>query len=280
MNVKARRWLLPAALLLCCAAFGVYRVIGVGEVDREAPQITMDAEEITLSVGEEQTALLRGVAAYDAQDGDVTDSLVVESVRGVVDDRRFTVTYAAFDAAGNVAKARRTVFYEDYAAPRFSLEKPLIFRSGTTPDIFGVVHAQDVFDGDLTGRIKGTLVSGAQQLTEAGDYVVEFRVSNGLGDTAYLTAPVRIVDGWSGTQLALTEYLVYLPRGAAFEPETYVEGLSLGMRRITPEDEGLTLTVESDVDTAQPGVYCVDYTAVYGAQSASTRLLVVVEEQA
>lgn len=278
--MKAKKWLFAVVLLLCCAAFGTYRVVSARGIDREAPQITMDAEEISLPVSGDRAALLHGVTAHDAQDGDVTDSLLVESVRGVVNDGRFTVTYAAFDAAGNVAKAQRTVFYEDYTPPRFSLERPLIFRSGSVPDVFAPLHANDVFDGDITGRIKGTLVSGGQLLTEAGDYVVEFRVSNSLGDTAWLTAPVRLVDGWSGTQLALTEYLVYLPCGAEFVPEAYVEGLSIGMRRITPESGELLLAVESDVNTAQPGVYCVDYTAEYGAQSASTRLLVVVEEQA
>lgn len=281
MRGKAGKWLWLAALALCCVAFGVYRLSGGAGVDREAPKISMAEDEIVLSVADEQTALLQGVTAQDAQDGDVTASLLVESVRGLVDEGRFTVTYAAFDAAGNVSKAKRTVYYRDYTAPRFSLSSPLIFRSGSTPDVFAPLNASDVFDGDLTGRIKGTLVSGAQQLSEAGEYTVEFRVSNSLGDTAYLTAPVQVITGWgSGAQLELTAYLVYLPCGADFAPEDYVDCLRYGMQTAAPEDEGFVLSAASEVDTATPGVYCVDYSASYGTMSARTRLLVVVEEQA
>lgn len=279
--MKGKKWLLPAAVLLCCAAFGVYRLCGGTSVDREAPKINMESDEIVLSVADEQTALLQGVTAQDAQDGDVTASLVVESVRGVVEEGRFTVTYAAFDAAGNVGKAKRTVHYSDYTAPRFSLSSPLIFRSGSTPDVFAPLSASDLFDGDLTSSIKGTLVSGAQQLTEEGDYVVEFRVSNSLGDTAYLTAPVQVITGWgSGAQLELTDYLIYLPCGADFVPERYVSALRYGMQTVEPEDEGFTLSVTSGVDMTTSGVYCVDYSASCGTMFARTRLLVVVEEQA
>lgn len=281
MRGKAKKWLLPAALALCCVAFGIYRLSGGAGIDREAPKITMAEDEIVLSVADKQTALLQGVTAYDTQDGDVTDSLVVESVRGLVDEGRFTVTYAAFDAAGNVSKAKRIVHYRDYTAPRFLLSAPLIFRSGSTPDVFAPLSAYDVFDGDLTGRIKGTLVSGAQQLSEAGDYTVEFRVSSSLGDTAYLTAPVQVVTGWgSGAQLELTEYLIYLPCGADFAPEDYVDCLRYGMQTAVPGDEGFTLSVASEVNTAVPGVYCVDYSASCGSMTARTRLLAVVEEQA
>lgn len=281
MRVKVRKWAPLALLLLCCAAFGLCRLLGGADADRQPPQIVLDSDEITLSVHDAQDALLRGVTAQDAHDGDVTASLVVESVRGVVDSGRFTATYAAFDSAGNVSKARRTVRYDDYTAPRFSLDEPLIFRSGSTPNVFSPLHASDVFDGDITGRIKGTLLSGTQQLGEPGDYVVEFRVSSSLGDTAYLAAPVQVLSGWgSGAQLALTDYLVYLPCGAAFDPEGYVSGLSYGMQSAQPGDEGFTLTVASAVDTSVPGVYPVDFTASCGALSGRTRLLVVVEEQA
>lgn len=277
-RVMVRKWAPLALLLLCCAAFGLYRLLGGADADRQPPQIVLDSDEITLSVHDAQDALLQGVTA---QDGDVTASLLVESVRGLVDEGRFTVTYAAFDAAGNVSKAKRTVYYRDYTAPRFSLSSPLIFRSGSTPDVFAPLNASDVFDGDLTGRIKGTLVSGAQQLSEAGEYTVEFRVSNSLGDTAYLTAPVQVITGWgSGAQLELTAYLVYLPCGADFAPEDYVDCLRYGMQTAAPEDEGFVLSAASEVDTATPGVYCVDYSASYGTMSARTRLLVVVEEQA
>lgn len=236
MGAKGKKALF-ALVLLCCAAFAEYRCLSSRHIDREPPQITMEQDELSLSVGDPKERLLEGVRAQDAQDGDVTDSIVVESVRGLVSDKRFTVTYAAFDAAGNVSKAQRTVFYKDYTAPRFALSAPLIFREGTSLDVFAPLEAEDVFDGSLKDRIKGTLVSGETQIAQAGEYTVEFRVTNSLGDTAYLTAPVEVLPaGDGGAELTLSSYLTYLKKNAAFVPEYYVTGLSAGGQIISLDE--------------------------------------------
>ena len=276
MGAKGKKALF-ALVLLCCAAFAVYRCLSNRHIDREPPQITMEQDELSLSVGDPKERLLEGVRAQDAQDGDVTDSIVVESVRGLVSDKRFTVTYAAFDAAGNVSKAQRTVFYKDYTAPRFALSAPLIFREGTSLDVFAPLEAEDVFDGSLKDRIKGTLVSGETQIAQAGEYTVEFRVTNSLGDTANLTAPVEVLpaeDG--GAELTLSSYLTYLKKNAAFVPEYYVTGLSAGAQIISLDEASVQIT--SNVDMTRAGTYWVDYAARYGQKTARTRLLVVVED--
>ena len=277
MKAKGKIALL-ALVLACCASFAVYRLAGAQRADREAPQITVTQDELRLSVHDGAEKLLDGVTARDAQDGDVTDSLVVESVRGIVADKRFTVTYAAFDAAGNVTKAQRTVYYEDYTAPRFALTAPLIFREGAA-DVFAPLEASDVFDGSLKDRIKGTLVSGERQLSQAGDYAVEFRVTNSLGDTAYLTAPVQVLPaGNNNAELALTSYLVYLKKNAAFMPEAYLEELTAGGQTVALDEGSVPVQIDSDVDMTKAGTYCVDYAASYGQYTAHTRLLVVVED--
>lgn len=276
MGAKGKKALF-ALVLLCCAAFAVYRCLSSRHIDREPPQITMEQDELSLSVGDPKERLLEGVRAQDAQDGDVTDSIVVESVRGLVSDKRFTVTYAAFDAAGNVSKAQRTVFYKDYTAPRFALSAPLIFREGTSLDVFAPLEAEDVFDGSLKDRIKGTLVSGETQIAQAGEYTVEFRVTNSLGDTAYLTAPVEVLPaGDSGAEVTLSSYLTYLKKNAAFVPEYYVTGLSAGGQIISLDEAPVQIT--SNVDMTRAGTYWVDYAARYGQKTARTRLLVVVED--
>lgn len=276
MGAKGKKALF-ALVLLCCAAFAVYRCLSSRHIDREPPQITMEQDELSLSVGDPKERLLEGVRAQDVQDGDVTDSIVVESVRGLVSDKRFTVTYAAFDAAGNVSKAQRTVFYKDYTAPRFALSAPLIFREGTSLDVFAPLEAEDVFDGSLKDRIKGTLVSGETQIAQAGEYTVEFRVTNSLGDTAYLTAPVEVLlAGDGGAELTLSSYLTYLKKNAAFVPEYYVTGLSAGAQIISLDEASVQII--SNVDMTRAGTYWVDYAARYGQKMARTRLLVVVED--
>lgn len=277
MRAKGKKILL-LLVVLCCAAFAVYRVWSARHTDNAPPTITMAQDELRLSVYDDRARLLDGVRAEDAHDGDVTDSLVVESVSGLVSEGRFTVTYAAFDAAGNVAKAQRTVCYEDYISPRFSLTSPLIFRESTSLDVFAPLAATDVLDGSLKDRIKGTLVDGERQLTAAGDYTVAFRVTNSLGDTAYLTAPVKVIAAEQGNAtLTLSTYLVYLAVGADFDPYSYLGELTAAGQTV-PAYGSAEITLESNVDTAHSGVYTVDYTAEYGQYSAQTRLLVVVED--
>lgn len=277
MGAKGKKALL-ALVLLCCAAFAAFQYLSRQRIDREPPQITMAQDELSLSVKDPQEKLLEGVSATDAQDGDVTDSLVVESVRGIVSDKRFTVTYAAFDAAGNVTKAQRTVCYTDYTSPRFVLTAPLIFHEGASLDVFAPLGAKDVFDGSLKDRIKGTLVSGESQVSQAGNYTVEFRVTNSLGDTSYLTAPVQVLPaGSSGAELELSSYITYLKKNADFVPEYYMKDLVVNGQTVSL-DNADTPSVSSNVDMTKSGTYWVDFAVPYGQYTARTRLLVVVED--
>ena len=134
---KKGKWLLLLLVLLCCGGFAAYQLILNQAYDRVPPKITMDSDEITVSVSDSEEQLLQGVTATDARDGDVTSSLVVEAVRGVVANQEFTVTYAAFDGAGNVAKAQRTVHYSDYVSPRFSLTGAAVSIRHVTGHLLG-----------------------------------------------------------------------------------------------------------------------------------------------
>lgn len=278
---KKGKWLLLLLVLICCGGFAAYQILWTQAYDRDPPQITMDSDELTLSVSDPESALLQGVTATDPQDGDVTDSLVVESVRGVVAEQEFTVTYAAFDDAGNVAKAQRTVHYSDYVSPKFQLTGALLFRSGTSPDIFSVLEAEDVVDGDLTDRIKATLTSGNQQISEPGEYTVEFRVTNSLGDTSYFEAPIRVVAAeGAAAEVKLTEYLVYVTKGDKFQPKEYLDTMKAGSETVAlgRYNADVFIDVDSNVDTDTPGTYWVDYTITYGNYTGQSRLIVVVED--
>ena len=278
---KKGKWLLFLLVLVCCGGFAAYQFLWHQTYDREPPKITMDQDELTLSVSDPESALLQGITATDAQDGDVTGSLVVESVLGVVANQEFTVTYAAFDSVGNVAKAQRTVHYSDYVSPRFSLTGSLLFQAGASLDIFSVLAAEDVVDGDLTERIKATMTSGGQQISEPGDYTVEFRVTNSLGDTSYFEAPIRVVAAENNTaKVTLSEYLIYVSKGEKLQLKEYLESMKAGKDTIPlgRYNSDVFIDVDSNVDTDTPGTYWVDYTVTYGDYIGQSRLIVVVEE--
>lgn len=82
-----------------------------GQGDYTPPVISFPHNEITFTEGEDKDILLKGVTAIDETDGDVSDTLVVESVIPMRDELRATVIYYAKDKSNNVGKATRTISY-------------------------------------------------------------------------------------------------------------------------------------------------------------------------
>lgn len=266
---------------LCCAAFGAYYVLSRQAADHAAPEISFQSGEIEVSVGVTEAELLYGVAATDKRDGDVTGSLVVEGISELSPDQTATVTYAAFDKAGNVAKAERTLRYTDYQSPRFTLSAPLVFRSGISFNVLNYVGAEDVIDGTLDDRVKATLVSRESSITTEGVHEVEFRVTNSMDDTVYLTVPVEVCpSGAYNATVELSENLVYLKQGARFEPNSYLKTLRVSGEKIDLRNanDRVSVSCSSDVSTNTPGTYSVAYKVKYGNYTGYTRLIVVVEE--
>ncbi len=228
---KKMRWLIPMIfVLLCAAATAGYTFLFVLSDDTTAPEIMIDTEVLEVSVKADDADLLQGVTAFDDVDGDVTANILVEGVSKFWDDNTVTVTYAAFDAAGNVSKASRTLKYTDYEAPVFGLNNTLVLRTGTATDILKYVTAYDTIDGDISRHVKGTLVSDTSSLGYSGVHEVEFRVTNSLGDTQRITLPVEVYESntYNATVDLGDEYLIYLRRGAAFKPEEYLKELIVG----------------------------------------------------
>lgn len=279
---KGRIIALMAGCAVCVAAFQGYLVLSRGAEDHTGPEITFGAQQIRVSVKDAESALLNGVNAWDDRDGDVTDLVVVEGVSEISDNHTAKVTYAAFDAAGNVTRAQREVVYSDYRSPRFKLSQPLVFQSGASFDVFKYIHAEDVVDGSLDSRIKATMVGGDTAITAEGLHQVAFRVTNSMGDTVNLTLPVEVYPSglYRGT-VSLRENLVYLNVGSTFEPMDYLQQYQVGGETYTFFDGayGMNVTIAGDqVDTSVPGVYSVSYTVSDGVNTGYTRLTVIVEE--
>lgn len=95
------------AVALALSILGVLgtRIYQAAAYGGAAPEILFDSEVISVPTGADDAALLAGVTATDAEDGDVTASLVVEGVSGRNDDGTVRVTYAAFDSNHHVTKA-------------------------------------------------------------------------------------------------------------------------------------------------------------------------------
>ena len=290
-EMKRRKWIYPVLILLCLAAFYGYQTMDRLRTDTAAPEIRVSTEAVQVSVQDPQPALLQGVTAADAVDGDVTDSLVVEGIRLLDPDGTVSVTYAAFDSAGNVSKVQRELRYTDYTSPRFSLDKPLVFVQNSGFDVLNEIRAWDALDGDISHRIRATSLDDVSVAVQ-GTHDVQFRVTNSLGETVELVLPVEVNPAGSyQAELSLSDYLVYLEAGDDFEPESYLDRFTWN-RETTSLKNGLpghySLRTTGEVDTWTPGVYSVAYQVTYTAANPSnpenslrytgySKLIVVVE---
>ena len=77
--------------------------------DRTAPELTLKAVEYLYEEGMAEEVLLEGVNAWDAQEGDVTDRVVIEKIITDKTEKMATVTYGVADNAGNVSRAFRNL---------------------------------------------------------------------------------------------------------------------------------------------------------------------------
>lgn len=121
--------------------------------DSQGPVIHMDRDSIKISVRDDASAILNGVAASDSKDGDVSDTLVVESLSNFIEKGRRQAVIAAFDQDNHVTKVTRDIIYTDYHSPHFSLKEPLRFSITGHESIIENLTAYDVLDGDITDRI-------------------------------------------------------------------------------------------------------------------------------
>jgi len=110
-------------MVVACVALGaVTVVIGFSE-DKKSPEIQFQNNEIIFTPGDDYSGLLEGVTATDNRDGDVTQSLVVESVYPNDDGETATVVYVARDKENNIGKANKIIKYQNDSTAASSAEE-------------------------------------------------------------------------------------------------------------------------------------------------------------
>ncbi len=238
------------------AAFGLFQFRQRMEKDTNTPLIYVGQDPVTVSVNDGEEALLAGMKAVDATDGDVTKTLVIENVSNFFEKGKRIVNYAAFDSDMNVSKASRILVYSDYESPRFSLTKPLYFRINTS-DIMSGIEAYDVLDGDISRKIK--LVPGKDfDSYMAGSYDAELEVANSAGDISRLPVKFEFYEtAENGPSITLSQYLVYTPLGRRINPQDYLQSVYLDGERFYFPNAGLDQEereAQEKADEAEYGV--------------------------
>ncbi|MBO4835854.1 MAG: hypothetical protein J5483_07050 [Lachnospiraceae bacterium] len=269
----------------------------------EFPVITMANRVVEVSVGADDSAILEGIIANDAEDGDLTPKLIVEGMSRFISKGKRSATIAVVDSDDNVTEITREVIYTDYESPKFVLTSPLILPVGTSK-LDGVIRATDKIDGDITGKIR--MKTDASDLGDReGSYSVTFTCANSLGDSSEIPLTItydnKVADN-TYPKIKLTSYLVYVKQGTPVYPWNYVDSLTADKRTYqkTIEDDIAVLRVpgtessdrddileEEDfeiqyggLDTNVPGVYEVFFTFTDSQNRTGRTCLVIVVEEA
>lgn len=306
-----------AAILVSVIALAMmssYAGYKQGKVDKQAPVLSVDEETIEVVIGASDEELLAGVTAKDNRDGDVSDSIVIESIEKNEDSKEnsFLITYVAFDSSGNFGHLSRELIYTDYEPTHFSFTQALRFAENQSFTLFDYIRAEDCIDGDLSAFI--TLDGGDNLLGQSinsGLYDCTLSVTNSVGDTTELPVQVEVYeDSYEERvlkpQINLKEYLVYIKKGDSFDAEEYLDYIVDGgnyridygpmvtvqngtqtetvTEKVAQGDTGdwiniSEVMVESQVNTEKTGIYNVIYRYISerNGYECTVQMIVVVE---
>ena len=267
------------SLLILLASYQVMTITHDQKNDGNTPIISSDIAEIRISCQYKKEDLLKGLTAYDEEDGYLTDKILIGGFSNFSERGVSSLDYAVYDKDGNIATFNRKVVFSDYAPPRITLSDPLVYKlSGTAYDnLSSNLKGWDKLDGDISKHI---LTSSTNlNFSVSGKYTVSVNLKNSFGDEVNMDLPVHVLDpSQSGYIIELNEPLIYVEKGAAINPATYIATVkSEHTNEIVPVDK-YKLTINSDVDTSKDGIYEIQFSAVSseGSQRGETWMIVVV----
>ena len=182
------------------------------------------------------------MTASDAQDGDLTDRIIVGDVSKLVGTDLAKVTCLVFDSDDNMASLTRQVRYTDYRRPVFQLTQPLEFASTREAKLLDRVRVTDSVDGDISGKAR---VSTLWPTDNDQVYSATVTVTNSMGDIANVEVPVII--RLTPSAIRLRQQIIYVAVGESFDPMDYVIAGRSG------------LTARCEGTTEEPGCWWVWY---------------------
>lgn len=238
-----------------------------GQADHTGPEITDGGSEITVYTPDVTDAdLLKGMSAIDEKDGDVSDTLTVESVYSV-DDSSVVVTYAAKDDDNNITKYKRTMEAEMPAEDPDSddSDEDETDEDETDGEASDGTEAEEA---DADGEENGETDEAATPTPEPEQEQDEAEVLKQEQEAEAESMPEQ------NPRIHLTEYLVKLPVGSAWNPLDYVSEIT------DDQDDTYALwrkiQVADEVSTAAAGTYECTYYVVDSQNNVSNNAVIKV----
>ena len=245
-------------LFIISFVFSVY-IYFSDNSDYEAPEIKCDTDTITVSVNDPDEKILSHVSAYDKKDGDVTESIIIESISPFISKKTAKVTFAVCDSENNVRKLEKDIVFSDYTSPEFKINRQHVYYIGATKaDLVSGVGAFDCLDGDISSRVN--VADSQLDFSQPGVYPITYSVTSSKGITSEININAYVYASRLSESILLKSYLVYTDMNNPVNPQSFIESY--------PEEYfennyysnyDYSFDIIDDVDYTKPGVYYITY---------------------
>lgn len=246
-----KRFLIALLIFICLAlGAGVFWIRKTA--DREGPEIRFAEDKNSVyELGTPKSELLEGVTAIDTKDGDVSDTLTIESIFAR-NEEQVVVIYVAKDNSNNVTKAE--------------------YEMNTSAPTVGVV--QDVLSDDE----EEDTVSENETSDEGSVETDEPTPTPGLREQAEEREQAKMDQLPEGApRFYLTTYYLEIPRGTALDRLSFVRDIEDDSEN--ESDLYRRIQVDGDVDVYTPGSYELVYYVVDNDGNMSNQAVLTVVVQ-
>ena len=263
--------------VLAAVSVMVMAIFTITDLSRKnQPVIKCDSGEILevpTKISDQE--LLEYVTAFDEEDGDLTENIIVERQNYFLEKGLTTVNFAVCDSDNNTVKLKKKIKFSDYNSPQIKLLDDLLISTSETIDFKNVASAVDKYDGDISGKIK--IISPNYNNLKPGEYDINFKVTNSFSDTCDITVKAIVTDeDYSAASIKLSDYLIYTKIGETVNFRDYIKGVvgadgqNYSVSQIVIDD--------SEFDPEKAGTYNVFFSIKSGSNTVTkTRMTVVVD---
>lgn len=258
---------LVVLLVIICLGLGSGIVYMFGVEDNEGPKITFSEDKDTKYTSDmTKEDLLKGVKAQDGRDGDVTDSLTVETIYPKNDNKEVVVIFVAKDSSNNVTKKEFTMENEEDTNPQIGLhDDEDQDNASDTADSAEAASADETQEAASADDATADSTEPAQE-----NLTPEEQAQKTQEDKIAQLSP-------QDPKMYLTTYYVEIPVGTTLDQLSYVKDIQDDTE--TTSDLFKKIQISGEVNTAVPGTYELTYYVVdnQGNSSNGAELTVVVK---
>lgn len=247
---------LAVLMAIICAgliAFVVWTRVGA---DKKGPEIKCNNGDLVYQDGMTDLELLEGVTAYDEKDGDVTDSLAVESAYPV-ENGQVVVVYVAKDKSNNITKSKQFYAYDAAASADTGNEEEPDAEAGADgeaspeADDSQASDTENTADVDSAGNAAEPSVSDAASSDAASSEAEQRRQEQEAAAEQMPAGSPRIY---------LTDYMVKVPVGTTVDRLSYVKEITDDSDNVY--DLWTKIQIMGTLDTMTAGTYECTYYVV------------------